>query len=89
MAESSQLGLLPHRARDRPRTGSTAEGAEADFELYNLRVDVVGPPNRTIYCGARIGDYFELHREMLKLPHSQGFSIDSLAATALAEQPSP
>src|ERR1700720_655469 len=39
-----------------------------------------GPPDRTIYCGARLGDYFELQGEMLKLPPGQGFSIYSLAA---------
>ena len=55
-------------------------GADAGFELYDLRVEVVGPPDRAIYCGARLGDYFELHGEMLKLPPGQGFSIYSLAA---------
>ena len=50
------------------------------FELYDLRVEVVGPPGQAIYCGARLGDYFELHGEMLKLPPGQGFSIYSLAA---------
>lgn len=50
------------------------------FDLYDLRVEVVGPPDRTIYCGARLGDSFELHGEMLKLPPGQGFSIYSLAA---------
>jgi uncharacterized repeat protein (TIGR04076 family) len=58
---------------------STA-GADAGFELYDLRVEVVGPAGRAIYCGARLGDYFELHGEMLKLPPGQGFSIYSLAA---------
>jgi uncharacterized repeat protein (TIGR04076 family) len=53
---------------------------DAGFELYDLRVEVVGPPGRPIYCGARIGDYFELHGEMLKLPSGQGFSMYSLAA---------
>jgi uncharacterized repeat protein (TIGR04076 family) len=53
---------------------------EAGFELYDLRVEVVGPPDQAIYCGARLGDYFELHGEMLKLPSGQGFSIYSLAA---------
>lgn len=53
---------------------------DADFELYDLRVEVVGPPGKTIYCGARLGDYFELQGEMLKLPPGQGFSIYSLAA---------
>ena len=53
---------------------------EAGFELYDLRVEVVGPPGQAIYCGARLGDYFELQGEMLKLPPGQGFSIYSLAA---------
>ena len=48
--------------------------------LYDLRVEVVGPPDRKIYCGARLGDYFELQGEMLKFPPGQGFSIYSLAA---------
>ena len=30
--------------------------------------------------GARLGDFFELHGEMLQLPPGQGFSIYSLAA---------
>ena len=57
-----------------------ANTADAGFELYDLRVEVVGPADKTIYCGARLGDYFELHGEMLKLPPGQGFSIYSLAA---------
>ena len=52
---------------------------EAGFELYDLRVEIVGPPDQKIYCGA-LGDYFELHGEMLKFPPGQGFSIYSLAA---------
>ena len=54
--------------------------SEAGFDLYDLRVEVVGPPDKQIYCGARIGDYFDLHGEMLILPPGQGFSIYSLAA---------
>jgi uncharacterized repeat protein (TIGR04076 family) len=50
------------------------------FELYDLRVEVVGPSGRAIYCGAKLGDYFELQGEMLKMPAGQGFSIYSLAA---------
>jgi len=50
------------------------------FELYDLRVEVVGPPDRAIYCGAKLGDYFELQGELLRLPPGQGFSIYSLAA---------
>ena len=51
-----------------------------EFELYDLRVDVVAPAGAKLYCGAKLGDYFELHGEMLKLPPGQGFSIYSLAA---------
>lgn len=50
------------------------------FELYDLRVEVVAPEGGPIYCGARVGDHFELRGEMLHLPPGQGFSIYSLAA---------
>jgi uncharacterized repeat protein (TIGR04076 family) len=58
---------------------SGPEGQET-FELYDLRVEVTGPSGVTIYCGAKLGDYFELQGEMLKLPPGQGFSLYSLAA---------
>jgi uncharacterized repeat protein (TIGR04076 family) len=51
-----------------------------EFDLFDLRVEVVGPPDGAIYCGAQLGDHFELHGEMLRLPPGQGFSIYSLAA---------
>ena len=56
--------------------------AERDdsFELYDLRVEVTAPEGGKIYCGAKVGDHFELHGEMLHLPPGQGFSIYSLAA---------
>lgn len=63
-----------------PHAAGTANTADAGFELYDLRVEVVGPADQTIYCGAKLGDYFELHGEILKLPPGQGFSIYSLAA---------
>jgi uncharacterized repeat protein (TIGR04076 family) len=50
------------------------------FELWDLRVDVICPPGERVLCGARPGDFFELHGEMLKLPPGQGFSIYSLGA---------
>jgi len=62
-----------------PNTQPNA-GTAPGFELYDLRVEVVGPADKPIYCGAHPGDYFELHGEMLKLPPGQGFSIYSLAA---------
>jgi uncharacterized repeat protein (TIGR04076 family) len=59
---------------------NASEAPAPGFELYDLRVEVVSPADETIYCGAKPGDYFELHGEMLKLPTGQGFSIYSLAA---------
>ncbi len=57
------------------------EAAPAEtFDLYDLRVEVVAPPGATVYCGASVGDSFELRGEMLFLPPGQGFSIYSLAA---------
>jgi uncharacterized repeat protein (TIGR04076 family) len=50
------------------------------FELWDLRVEVVAPPDARLYCGARVGDYFELHGEMLYLPPGQGISLYSLAS---------
>lgn len=54
--------------------------SDDSFDLYDLRVEVVAPQGARILCGARPGDYFELHGEMLHLPPGQGFSIYSLAA---------
>jgi uncharacterized repeat protein (TIGR04076 family) len=50
------------------------------FTLFDLKVEVVAPEGARIYCGAKIGDSFELKGEMLHLPPGQGFSIYSLAA---------
>jgi uncharacterized repeat protein (TIGR04076 family) len=58
----------------------TSDVRERGFDLYDLRVEVVGDADAKIYCGANLGDYFELHGEMLELPPGQGFSIYSLAA---------
>ncbi|KAF5253126.1 hypothetical protein FANTH_1957 [Fusarium anthophilum] len=50
------------------------------FELFDLRVEVVCPPDKQIMCGAKEGDYFTLKGEMLYLPPDQGISIYSLAS---------
>ena len=57
-----------------------AESKDDAFELHDLRVEVVAPEGGPIYCGAKVGDHFELRGEMLYLPPGQGFSIYSLAA---------
>lgn len=54
--------------------------ADDSFELHDLRVEVVAPPDARIFCNAKPGDSFELRGEMLYLPPGQGFSIYSLAA---------
>jgi uncharacterized repeat protein (TIGR04076 family) len=54
--------------------------SDDSFELHDLRVEVVAPEGATLYCGAKLGDFFELKGEMLHLPPGQGFSIYSLAA---------
>ncbi|MFT4045667.1 MAG: aldo/keto reductase [Solimonas sp.] len=61
---------------DRPQSPNVG----ASFELYDLRVEVVAPPGARIYCGAKVGDWFELRGEMLHLPPGQAFSIYSLSA---------
>jgi uncharacterized repeat protein (TIGR04076 family) len=54
--------------------------ADDGFELFDLKVEVVAPPGAKLWCGATVGDSFELRGEMLTLPPGQGFSIYSLAA---------
>jgi uncharacterized repeat protein (TIGR04076 family) len=56
-----------------------AEPRDDLFELFDLRVEVTAPEGAPIYCGAKAGDHFELHGEMLFLPPGQGISIYSLA----------
>jgi uncharacterized repeat protein (TIGR04076 family) len=53
---------------------------EDTFELWDLKVEVVAPSGAKLWCGAKPGDWFELHGEMLQLPPGQGFSIYSLGA---------
>ena len=55
-----------------------AMASDDSFELYDLKVEVICPPNEPIMCGARAGDYFALEGEILRLPPGQGFSIYSL-----------
>ncbi|MEI6418238.1 MAG: TIGR04076 family protein [Sphingomonadales bacterium] len=51
-----------------------------EFELHDLKVEVVAPPGAKLWCNAKVGDWFELRGELLHLPPGQGFSIYSLAA---------
>ena len=49
------------------------------FELWDLRVEVVGAPD-TMVCNHAVGDYFELRGENLLFPPGQTFSVYALAA---------
>jgi uncharacterized repeat protein (TIGR04076 family) len=51
-----------------------------EFELYDLKVEVVVHDDRKIQCNAKVGDYFEVQGEMLFFPAGRGFSLYSLAA---------
>ena len=54
--------------------------SDESFEIFDLHVEVVGPADAAIYCGARLGDSFEVRGEMLHFPAGQGFSLYSMAA---------
>ena len=41
------------------------------FTLQDLRVEVVAPEGAKLYCGAKVGDFFELRGEMLHLPRAR------------------
>ena len=60
--------------------GDTTKNKPEDdlFELYDLRIEAVCPPDARIMCGAKKGDFFTLEGEMMYLPEGQGLSIYSL-----------
>jgi uncharacterized repeat protein (TIGR04076 family) len=51
-----------------------------EFDLFDLRVEVVVPEGKKVQCNAKEGDWFEVRGEMLHFPDGQGFSMYSLAA---------
>jgi uncharacterized repeat protein (TIGR04076 family) len=54
---------------------------EDSFELYDLRVEVVGcQPGKQMVCNHPVGTYFEVSGENLSLPPGQSFPIYPLAA---------
>src|SRR5215510_5859330 len=75
------LSFLPLHNQPNIEDGTLMAAVSDDsFELYDLRVEVVAPEGAKLYCGAKVGDYFELKGEMLYLPPGQGISIYSLAS---------
>ena len=35
-----------------------------EFELYDLKVEVIAPPGAKLWCNAQPGDWFELRGEL-------------------------
>jgi uncharacterized repeat protein (TIGR04076 family) len=54
--------------------------ANEEFELYDLRFEVVAPEGAKVLCNAKVGDWFEVRGELLHFPPGQPFSMYSLAA---------
>lgn len=50
-----------------------------EFELWDLRVDVVGEQHDMV-CDHKVGDHFLLSGENLSFPDGQSFSLYALAA---------
>lgn len=49
------------------------------FQLYDLRVEVVAT-ERPMVCSHRVGDWFAVEGENLRIPDGQAFSLYALAA---------
>lgn len=58
---------------------SDAPSADDTFELYDLRVEVVGAAAEFV-CGHTLGEWFEVRGEDLYFPGEQSFSLYALAA---------
>ena len=62
-------------------TGTASSGEADTFELYDLRIEVVGcQPGKKMVCNHPVGAYFEVSGENLSLPPGQTFPIYPLAA---------
>jgi len=62
-------------------TETTTSGEDGIFELYDLRIEVVGcQPGKKMVCNHPVGAYFEVSGENLSLPPGQTFPIYPLAA---------
>lgn len=65
----------------RERMPQSSPNEEDSFELYDLRVEVVGcQPGKRMVCNHPVGAYFEVSGENLSLPPGQTFPIYPLAA---------
>ena len=64
----------------------TENRSDDSFDLYDLRVEVVAPPDAKIQCSAKLGDSFELRGEMLLAMNRPREAHDAFARS-LALQP--
>ena len=65
----------------RARTATADAGQDDTFELYDLRIEVIGcQPGKKMVCNHPVGAYFEVSGENLSLPPGQTFPIYPLAA---------
>lgn len=53
--------------------------ATDEFELWDLRVEVVGEQERMV-CGHNVGDFFDVIGENIVMPQGQAFSMYALSA---------
>ena len=54
--------------------------SEGGFELFDLRVEVQAPEGARLWCGNRVGDFFEVHGELLHFREDMPFSLYTLAS---------
>ena len=59
---------------------TAAMNADDGFDLFDLRVEVVAPEGAKLWCGSKVGDFFEVHGEMLRFQPGMDFSLYSLAS---------
>ena len=72
--------LFDHRSAGGYLAGMAESIRDDFFDLFDLRVEVVAPIGARLWCGSKIGDYFDVHGEMLHFQPGMMFSLYSLAA---------
>ncbi len=54
--------------------------SDGAFDLFDLRVEVQAPEGARLWCGNRVGDFFEVRGELLHFREDMPFSLYSLAS---------
>jgi len=73
------VSLLCGTVTDNSGFGGRVNKNSDEFELWDLRVEVVGDSDSMV-CGHIVGGYFDVCGENLSFPNSQPFSMYALAA---------